>query len=491
MFPGRHAVSIAWVTLIASLYGALSCSTPREETRAVSFVGEIAPLFAKRCDACHSIAGANGFSTKSYESAIACVEDGRPAVLPASGLAPLLAALETPRHKDVLNGDERITLQRWVEQGADRAASQIHPRGYANPRSEKRHGAALRGTRWAPMLDATRTDACGQCHDGTPSGRPSSVTSAAQGAPACTTCHTKPEGVLACTTCHGSGDNPAAPRDPCFFPKADNVHDAHVLASPSRQAGIACASCHPGVAGLPGMGAHGNGSVDVVFDPKTTGASFWDASSGTCVTACHARGGASPSPTWKKPEQAQTCGSCHGSPPARHYAGACTACHKEANGAGTSLVTPTLHINGRVDLGDGSGKCGACHGQQENPLPNTGAHLAHASPKGSAPVACDTCHVVPSPESVGHPRGGAPTVSFAPRAVATNPATYNQGTCANVACHGAGLIGTTARTPSWNDSSGKESACGSCHTNPPGAPHPTSTDCAGCHSGVAVNGPSG
>jgi predicted CxxxxCH...CXXCH cytochrome family protein len=201
---------------------------------------------------------------------------------------------------------------------------------------------------------------------------------------------------------------------------------------------------------------------------------------GACTIACHDRGGARPKPSWSD-SAPMTCNDCHGSPPPGHYAGACTSCHAEANAEGTALTGKTLHMNGRVDRGDGSGACGACHGKGDDPWPSTGAHAKHRAPTASRAVACETCHEMPDPAR--HPRGGGVTVKLAGGGV------YASGTCTSVRCHGAGLIGTTDAMPRWNDPA--SGACGTCHALPPGPPHHPGTTCSLGHRESAelhVNG---
>jgi predicted CxxxxCH...CXXCH cytochrome family protein len=318
------------------------------------------------------------------------------------------------------------------------------------------------------MLDASDAEACGRCHAGAPA-TPAGVTSSAPGAPSCTACHSQPGGPLACTTCHGD-------------PPTTGAHAAHLGPSASAR-GFACATCHPTPgAGVLG-GTHGNGSVEVVFDASVvTPEASYDATTSACAVSCHDRGGARARPTWSDAAP-MTCADCHGSPPASHFPGACNACHVEANAGGTALSGGRLHMNGRVDLGDGSGTCAACHGADGDPWPRTNAHPAHESPAVTAPVACASCHPVPSAVlDPGHLDGHA-QVAFAGRAVdrGARPA-WDGATCVSVACHGAGLVDPPAIVPAWTDSSHAASACGACHGIPPSQHTPsTSCDRSICH----------
>ncbi len=182
------------------------------------------------------------------------------------------------------------------------------------------------------------------------------------------------------------------------------------------------------------------------------------------------------------------CGDCHGSPPAAHHPGPCSHCHEEADATGSALSGGPLHLDGRVELGIGSGQCGACHGHGDNPWPRTAAHAAHESPAISLPVACASCH--PGPRSIANPPhlDGVVQVEFSGLALArgAQPA-WKGATCDSVACHGARLVDPPALVPVWTDTSGAASKCGSCHGIPP-SQHTPSRSCgqASCHAGEVV-----
>jgi predicted CxxxxCH...CXXCH cytochrome family protein len=237
---------------------------------------------------------------------------------------------------------------------------------------------------------------------------------------------------------------------------------------------------------------HGNGSVEIIFDPSAvSGEASYDRVAGNCAVSCHDRGGARPRLAWNDMRPAG-CGDCHGSPPTGHYPGACNRCHAEANVDGTALSPGSLHLNGKVDLGDGSGKCGACHGHGDSPWPNTAAHAAHQNPTLTVPIACETCHVVPSTIIDPVHLGGSAQVAFSGLAAArgTFP-TWDGARCASVACHGANLHDPAA-APQWTDASGAQSKCGACHGIPP-TQHTPSTSCdrGDCHGSEISYDPSG
>lgn len=438
-----------------------------------------------------------GWRADSFLSAIACTAKGEAVVVDGGGGAPLSRVLDDATHAPLLSDGERALVRDWIARGSKKRHAGAHPAGFVDPRSTERHGRLLRDARYRPMLDRDASGACARCHDGAPSGHEDGRRTA-DGATACTTCHAEPEGVLACTTCHGQPGRPFPPRDPCFFPDdaaRGLAHAAHVRSDRVSGGGLACASCHP----MPGAGvmggSHGNLHVDVVFDPAA-GASTFDAASKRCTSACHARpGGTRPTPAWTETGP-MGCGDCHGAPPPNHYDGGCSNCHAGVHDTGTGFAGAHLHVNGKVNLGDGSGRCGACHGKGDDPWPETGAHSAHRLPTLARSVACETCHDVPSGvgAAFAHPHGGEARVQLKGLAGGrAGLASFSAGACSNVYCHGAGLMGTTPRAPVWADGSGAERACGSCHALPPGPPHIASTNCAlaTCHGAMVEMTPAG
>jgi predicted CxxxxCH...CXXCH cytochrome family protein len=409
---------------------------------------------------------------------------GVPATLPPSSQAPILAALDQPPHVGLTSDAQRVTILAWLATGTAQTRNGVHDPSFADPRSAAFHGAVLRASRWTAMLDGSAEGTCGRCHEGAPS-RPAGVTEPAPGAPACTSCHDQPGGVLACGTCHGDGARAYPPRSSCFFPAdapAGGVHAAHVGPSPLRSTGLACTTCHPTPGDPVIAGAHGNGSVEIVFDPAVvTGEASYDRTTKTCAVSCHDRGGARARLTWND-DSSVGCNDCHRSPPAGHHPGPCDRCHAEANAEGTALMGGALHLNGTVDLGDGSGKCGACHGSGDSPWPSTAAHPAHRAPTSTEPIACATCHVVPTAILDPTHLDGTVRVTLSGLAAARGAEpSWDGQACADVACHGANLADPAA-APQWSDSSGSASHCGACHGIPP-SQHTPSTDCgrSDCH----------
>lgn len=487
--PLRAVRSLAFVIVVAA---ACTEARPRDDAPVPAYDDGVGALLTARCATCHAGVEAGGWGPSTWLSSIACTNDGSPAVLPSDDRAPILRVLSDANHLATLSDSERGILRAWVGAGAQKKRPVVHLPGWADPRNPRSHVQILRSERWRSMLDPNADGACGQCHDGAPV-KPPGVVAAAPGATSCTTCHDQPGGVLACATCHGSSATAAPPRDPCFFPgeaSTSGAHRAHVLPGPARAEGLACATCHPTPAADAVLsGVHADGVVNVLLDEKIAGAGArFDAATKSCTTSCHARaGGAHPTPAWTD-TTTSSCNTCHSSPPPSHYAGACSDCHRDANADGTGLVDARMHLNGVVDLGDGSGTCGACHGSGDDPWPTKGAHAAHRAPQAAKAVACATCHVVPTAfgTGTGHPRGGPAQVTLTGIASTRNPATFDaKALSCTTWCHGDGITGTTPAHPVWNDTSGASRACGSCHGLPPSAPHIASKACGTCHGQVA------
>ncbi len=457
------------------------------------FYADIEPILQQRCAECHSgEAPAAGYAVDRYLDVLACPLEAGPATEPASGEAPLLAVQGTEGHRGLLGDEELALLEAWVEQGAPARRGSAHQAGWNNPSSESFHGAVLRKERWQRLLSDEAKGACARCHALTAQVAEPAI----PGATPCSSCHRDPGGPLACTTCHGDEGRAYPPRDPCFFPEEASHAGAH-----AAHQELECETCHgPRSIDDLALGMHGDGVVQVALDPALAGeGASWDASTHTCATRCHDRGGSLPKPPWNEAADL-TCNACHQSPPPEHYAGACDRCHAEASATGDALRPGPLHINGKVDLGDGSEGCGACHGQGDDPWPGSGAHQIHRTPLRSLAVPCAECHLVPGNVfDAGHLDGDTRAeLRFGVRAQARESSPRYEpgsGRCADVACHGAGLGGGDSKEPDWNAGAGQQDGdsieCGACHGAPPPAPHTSDASCASalCHGGYATPGP--
>ncbi|MEZ4465771.1 MAG: CxxxxCH/CxxCH domain-containing protein [bacterium] len=292
----------------------------------------------------------------------------------------------------------------------------------------------------------------------------------------CYGCHQVDEGPGACRACHEQG------------PEACDVCHRAPTGSHLRHADFACATCHavPAALRAPGHLAD-RGDDDVRFAGLATARGHGPAyTGGTCTdTACHAGPEAQvPAPVWEGGLEAPACQACHALPPSGHPQDRCDRCHAPVVDADGRLQDAALHLDGEVQARDWRALgCDACHGKDGNPAPprdlagheassfrGVGAHAAHLAPASSAPVACETCHVVPRRVDVpGHVDDDSPGVAEVVLAAAAGPdATYADGRCADTRCHGGA-------TPAWTGTA----PCGSCHGLPP-ADHPAG-DCARCH----------
>lgn len=208
----------------------------------------------------------------------------------------------------------------------------------------------------------------------------------------------------------------------------------------------------------------------------------------------------------------------------------CQSCHGGNYDGGTVDVScRTCH-----DQPGGPENCATCHGSA-NPAPprdlsgNTatsargvGAHQKHLTAGTISAVSiCSDCHTVPTgldrPGHVDSPTPAEVPMSSVLASIATNEPgtadfddtlplfspdpTWTAGSlsCANTYCHGTFKNGNPAFAPVWNDLSGTQAACGTCHGDPSratlalrsrprtaaeGGTHPAETACVDCHSQV-------
>ena len=315
-----------------------------------------------------------------------------------------------------------------------------------------------------------------------------------------------------CTACHGSADRPGTDLERAAPPTnidgqtattapGVGAHQRH-LDPQGRAAPVACEACHvvpdevyaeghvdsppPAEVVLGGLAAAGDDSPS--YDPDT----------GTCAVYCHGAG----QPAWldvRAPDE--TCGTCHGLPPAAPHPQRedCSACHGEVIAADGTFAAPERHVDGNVDVADLD--CSACHGRGRRGAPppdrygneavsarGVGAHAFHLEPSDThGVVACGECHEVPDEvNEEGHIDDGPPAdVVFGDLARADDhEPEYDAAalTCAGSYCHGEAV-------PVWTEPRDSEAACGSCHGLPPPSPHPEETQCSNCHG--AVIGPDG
>jgi predicted CxxxxCH...CXXCH cytochrome family protein len=394
------------------------------------------------------------------------------------------------------------------------------------------HGATLGGgTLTVPtwtIVDGTQA-ACGTCHGlPPPSPHPNNDR--------CETCHlptagpnktianraTHIDGTLqvasSCGDCHGTkGGSAAPPVD--VDGKSDTslitvgAHQSHLTGGRISKA-VACDECHIRVTAVdtPGHVDHPR-PANVVFGDmskaKSHAPSFTTSTAQCGDTYCHNGPGAMiASPTWNKVDGTQSaCGSCHGlPPPAPHPQDAvdCSNCHVPTAGPNKTIANPATHVDGILQVTDAA--CNTCHGDMTSPAPPksttnqtaptdpaVGAHRVHlAGGQVSAPVACNTCHVVPvHVDDPGHKDHPLPAWLIFGGMSSANGATPTfdpmTGKCSDTYCHGGGNAnsGGTNVTPTWNVPGSV--ACGSCHALPPNAPHPQVDKCEICHADAGPN----
>jgi hypothetical protein len=479
----RRRSSELWTTL-AALALLASCDGRLLREQDPVYVDDVSEILDTRCSECHSGPEAEaGWRVSSYLEVLGCVESsGVPAVLPSDDTAPLLSALDDEDHQGRFEPWERARLGAWVRAGTPARQFSVHDPGIIDPRSEAFHGKVLRDERWARMLEPDHPDTCGRCHDGAPV-RPEGVVSSATRATACTECHSGDEGVLSCDTCHGGGGRAYPIANPCFDGASESdAHAAHAEAGDVRAEGLSCEACHPERDTNLASGEHGDGTVDVVLDPSVVGEeAHYDAEAKTCSVACHDRGGERPRPTWTE-EGPMECDDCHGSPPEDHNPDACDRCHADVNADGDELSSIRLHLNGQVDLRGVEDDCGACHGEGDDPWPDTDAHATHRSPDQGLALECAICHRVPEAvDDEGH-LDDSSRAEVVLSGIAGEDASYDaEARTCSVQCHDR--AGAQPR-PAWDDEG--PLGCDDCHLSPPAEHNPTA--CDRCHAEAAPEG---
>jgi predicted CxxxxCH...CXXCH cytochrome family protein len=153
----------------------------------------------------------------------------------------------------------------------------------------------------------------------------------------------------------------------------------------------------------------------------------------------------------------------------------------------------------RTTTGSEVPACQVCHGTTgQNAAPpravngdvstaalGVGAHQAHlADSEFRKAIECSECHVVPT--SSAHANGAVDltwgTLATADGAAPAVAVAGGTATCSGVYCHGATLgAGGSYTRPTWNSATSVTLSCGSCHGNPPPAPHTSSASCNACH----------
>lgn len=389
----------------------------------------------------------------------------------------------------------------------DGSCAPVHLPGIRDPSSPAFHGTLLRES-------AYDFDLCRSCHGEALDGGAAEVS--------CATCHEG--GPTECGGCHA-------------LPPPTGAHLLHTDGGALEKT-FACETCHvvPATWDAPGHVLASPGLVDlapaevVLSGLAAAGGATptWDAGSRSCAGAfCHTPNpddseAVLPAPSWDAEPHGAGCATCHGVPPKVHSDAACATCHARVVDEALAFVDPSLHLNGAVEVGDGSGSCTSCHGGPEGPAPpadlsgetsptarGVGAHESHlfAPHRLRGPLACGDCHLVPAEvASPGHLDDPWPAEVF-PQAIAETSVAFAHGrkptwnasklSCAGTWCHGGPtededlLDPDLVPEPIWT-AAGTSGAisCGGCHGIPPAEEHDPGLklfDCAGCH-GASVDG---
>jgi predicted CxxxxCH...CXXCH cytochrome family protein len=253
---------------------------------------------------------------------------------------------------------------------------------------------------------------------------------------------------------------------------------------------VSCITCH----NAKGANIHGRGwesKASANFHGKVIAMANWD------MRPCQQCHGA----TYAGGKVPSSCRTCHtnGAGPEN-----CATCH----GSATSIAPPR-------DLSDGTSRTRR----------GVGAHQIHLTGSSIAVgMVCGDCHTVPAAAyQSGHidatpnaevamstalartmtNKPGTPNYTSSLPTITPNPSYDENGIkCSNTYCHGNFKNGNTTFAPIWNDATGSQMACGTCHgdvskptlleralpkTASVGGTHPTIPSgwtCANCHTGV-------
>lgn len=371
--------------------------------------------------------------------------------------------------------DKPSAVLEVCEPDAGALCSRIHRPGILDSTNEDFHGALLARL-------AYDFETCRRCHGQGFEGGASRAS--------CLSCH--PRGPTDCVTCHARITEQGA-------------HRAHLPRAPVEHFD-ACHACHevPSSVSVKGHVLVASGMLDpppaeVRFAPEgpastSMSAGTYEPTTQTCAgVPCHggrleASGSRDPTPSWRGPVGALGCERCHGMPPPRPYHpdAECSRCHPRVVDAKGAIFDPTLHRDGRIDIGhDGQGLCTGCH-ETASLDRSHDAHLDGAR-RLSAPLDCGDCHVVPSAVvAQGHIDTPLPAEVFPEGhtglayAWGARPR-WDGRACSGTYCHGSSTV-----VP-WGLAVDAV-FCGSCHEIPPPTPAHASVsglrDCAGCHAGT-------
>lgn len=350
-------------------------------------------VFTNECVSCHSASGHSGgldLQTDAHAALVGMASSayaGRTLVVAGdsanSFLVVKMHGTQTasegtimPPSGPVAAGD-LAAITAWIDAGATTAcgadtggtvdtSGRYHPVGYDDP---DQHG-----------MDAKyQRDACTSCHGTDLSGGSVGVS--------CDSCHDAGWRTN-CTFCHGGTDNttgaPPLDIDNQTTDLAFAAHTAHV--TEGEHPAYDCVQCHvkPADATASGHFIHADatpGVAEVDFHSGLNSAGAY--TTGSCTNSyCHGNGqSANGSVT---DTATVSCGTCHGVKSTgesswermsgEHHKhvndvrAGCETCHATVVAAGDSIIGPTLHVDGTVDVSlpsgitwDGSRCTGTCH----------------------------------------------------------------------------------------------------------------------------------
>ncbi|HEV7557562.1 MAG TPA: CxxxxCH/CxxCH domain-containing protein, partial [Kofleriaceae bacterium] len=191
--------------------------------------------------------------------------------------------------------------------------------------------------------------------------------------------------------------------------------------------------------------------------------------------------------------------------------------------AACDLGHHTVPDGGNTTSLDSTSCSGACHGEGGDSAPprdtagrsdttavGVGAHRQHLSASSwHKSFECATCHKVPEQiGDTGHiinsdgSRDQLPAEVIFTGMGAGASWDHDTQSCTNSYCHGDTLhsvdpntgaitpgAGGSITQPVWTTVDGTQSQCGTCHGNPPPAPHPQNPDCGLCHQTMNPGAP--
>ncbi|MGA2667540.1 MAG: hypothetical protein ABSF32_01335 [Ignavibacteria bacterium] len=248
-----------------------------------------------------------------------------------------------------------------------------HPSGWVNPISSDFHGKYISSTlNWSLNL-------CKTCHGGDYSGGTSGAS--------CYNCHNafvyQLNGPESCNNCHGNKDHYYPPRalngDTLETDRGVGAHYHHLATDSTERYSrrVECTECHLLVNHFNDtshINPNRHGKAQIIFGALAHNVlpfgnivphPSYDSTSNSCSQVyCHGyfiHGNLNFQPVFNDPESV-TCGSCHGDPvtgnpnplndPNRHHFSItdCWQCHYQVIDSTGTIIAPSLHIDGTVEV---------------------------------------------------------------------------------------------------------------------------------------------